>query len=143
MEDAINASSVLDDVVDAAQLIADLLAATPGQEQHKACGVTAKPCRDCVLTSPLPCTDPGSCGRTMLCRPCAATWRCRIWREHLLFVRAFHAAVARYPSLARLHANQETAAALFWELRRAVRRDVWKWLERSRAKSAKKKRRGH
>src|SRR5262245_24203679 len=120
-----------------AEHIARLLAATPGQENHKACGVTARPCGDCRQTAPLECVDPGWCGRNELCRPCAATWRCRMWRAHLLHVRAFHCALERYPALAGIHSDQATAAAIFWELRRAIRRDAIKWLRRHLGKLRK------
>jgi hypothetical protein len=102
----------------------ELLTASPGQDQHRACGVSARPCKDCRHTAPLPCVDPESCGVTDFCRPCCATWRCRIWRLHLRHVREYHAACERFPALLELHHEPAVAAAIWYELRRALRRDV-------------------
>jgi hypothetical protein len=111
--------------------IAELLAATPGQAEHVACGVTARPCRDCRRTAPLPCIDLETCGITDLCRPCGATWRCRMWHWcHVRHVRAFHCAVERYPALARLHPDSDVAAAVFWALRKALRRDLGRFVRK-------------
>jgi hypothetical protein len=104
--------------------ILELLAQSPGAERHQACGVTARPCSDCRRTAPLECIDPGNCGLTHFCRPCAATWRCRLWRRHLRYVREYHVWLERYPALASLHPNQEVAAALLLALRTMIRRDV-------------------
>ena len=114
----------------AAERIARLLSRSPGQGEHAKCGVVARPCRDCRRTAPLECVDPTSCGQETLCRPCAATWRCRIWKEHLVHTREFHVACDRFPALANLHADPATAAAIWRELRRAIRRDVMKWVQK-------------
>jgi hypothetical protein len=111
--------------------IAKLLAVTPGQVEHAACGVTGRPCRDCRNTAPLECIDTENCGTTYLCRPCAATWRCRMWRwGHTRHVREFHCAVERYPALARLHTDPDVAAAIWRELRRAIIRYVKNYVPR-------------
>jgi hypothetical protein len=112
-----------------ADRITRLLSATLGQEEHHDCGVTARPCKDCRRTAPLECIDPGSCGKTALCRPCAATWRCRMWRvNHTRHVRDFHRAIERFPALARLHPDPDIAAAIFRELRHAMRRDLTSYM---------------
>src|SRR5437879_6474211 len=108
-----------------ADRLAELLAATPGQEQHGACGVTARPCHDCRRTAVLDCIDRETCGQTDLCRPCSASWRLKMWRSsHTRHIRDFHRAVERYPELANLHPDQGTAAAVWVELRRAVWHEI-------------------
>lgn len=118
----------------AGERVVELLVATSGQKGHQACGVTARPCRDCRKVALLECVDQESCGITDFCRPCAATWRWRIWRvNHTRHVREFQRAVERFPALANLHADQATAAAVWRELRLALRWDAIKWLGRQSA----------
>jgi hypothetical protein len=103
-----------------------LLAASPRPEDHASCGISARPCRDCRSTGLLECSELETCGRSCFCRPCAATWRCRLWRRHLRHVREFHVWAERYPVLANLHPDATVAAALVHALRCVIRRDVRK-----------------
>jgi hypothetical protein len=97
--------------------------------------VCRRPCRDCRITAPLPCLDPDTCGIDHLCRPCAAAWRCRLWRiNHLRHARDYHAACERYPALVRLHTDPKVAAALWAELRRAIGRDARRTVRRMLAR---------
>lgn len=114
-----------------AERVAELLSATPGDENHRDCGVIARPCLDCRQAALLDCLDQDSCGIIDFCKPCSASWRLRLWRiNHIRHVREWHRAIERYPALSKLHEDQETAAAIWWELRRALGRDIRKWLER-------------
>jgi hypothetical protein len=109
----------------------ELLARSPGAVEHVACGTNARPCRDCRRSAPLPCIDPETCGIDDLCRPCAATWRCRLWRaNHLRHVRDYHRAVERFPALAHLHPDPDTAAAIWRELKRAIHLDLARMVRR-------------
>lgn len=112
--------------------LVELLGASPGAAQHSACGVRRRPCSDCRRTAPLECLDPLTCGITDFCRPCAATWRCRLWPLHPRHVREFHVWVEKFPALARLHEDPETAAALFACLRLVCRREIRRALDRER-----------
>lgn len=116
-----------------------VLLAEPQHAPHHACGITRRPCRDCRRCAPLNCADADRCagaigpiptGADRLCRPCAATWRCRAWRQHPRYVREYDRAVERYPALARLHPDRETAAALYLALRVDIRRDMRPMLAR-------------
>jgi hypothetical protein len=117
--------------------VRELLATAPRSADHAACGVSARPCADCWRTKVLECVDPDACAgitpaglmllrptSPTLCRPCAATWRCRLWQRHPRHVREYHVWVQRYPALAKLHSDQEAGAALLLALRQMIRRDV-------------------
>lgn len=132
------ADHVLAEPVACGRRLAELLAG-PEHSRHHQCGVDRRPCSDCRRCAPLACADPDRCGGATgpvptgadrLCRPCAATWRCRFWRTHPRYIRAYHQACERYPALATLHSDQRTAAALYLSIRLAVRRDVRQMLAR-------------
>jgi hypothetical protein len=101
--------------------LADLLY-QPEQREHYACGVRRRPCWDCRRTAPLPCVGPATRGIHYLCRPCAATWRCRMWRMHPLRIRRWHCLADQLPRL--LDLPPETGAELVKLLGRIVRRVV-------------------
>lgn len=106
----------------AAARIRELLQAAQHAAHHD-CGITRRPCRDCRLSGRQECFDPVSCGITDLCRPCAATWRGRIWRRHQRFIREYHVAIEGFvDELAGL--DQRTGAALLLAFRRMARRDA-------------------
>jgi hypothetical protein len=74
--------------------------------------------------------DVTTCGITDLCRPCAATWRCRIWRLHPLRIRRWHRLAEGLPRLLSLPPEQ--GAELVVLLGRVVRRVVRRALDRER-----------
>lgn len=113
----------------------------PEHAEHHRCGIERRPCKTCRTLAPEECIDPSSCGIVDLCRPCASTWRCRLWRKnHLRHHRAFHRACERFPALS-LHPDQETAAALYTcviaeasrVMRRMLRRELTALLKYLRA----------
>jgi replicative DNA helicase len=59
----------------------ELLAASAGAGEHAACGLSAAPCTDCRLTAGLERADREVCGIDDLCRPCAASWRVKLWAK--------------------------------------------------------------
>lgn len=118
------------------RLLTRLLAAQEHAPHHP-CGITRRPCPDCRRTAAIECDDPEHCagasgkpppGASRLCRPCAATWRCRTWRQLPRRIREYHRAINGFAELAGL--DQETGAVLLIAFRRAVHRDLRRILER-------------
>jgi hypothetical protein len=102
--------------------------------QHHICGIRQRPCADCRLTAPLGCVDPERCGTDHVCRPCAATHRCRMWHRQIRRYRIWFQLAEGLPELLKL--PKETGAELVRLLGRVVRRVVRRALERERRRLA-------
>src|SRR5262249_7478162 len=102
--------------------------------------MTRRPCIDCRKTAPLECTG-DRCGEVTrvedfegvlslqrLCRPCAATWRVRVWSSRPRRQRQWLMLASFCPSLAALPLTPEQGGDLFFALnimaRRAVRHEA-------------------
>jgi hypothetical protein len=98
--------------------------------RHRDCGLLAPPCPDCRRTAPLECIDRATCGKPELCRPCAATWRCRIWYAKPIRVRRWLTEAHRHPALATLGLSDDEGADVIAAFRRIARREVRRLLHR-------------
>jgi hypothetical protein len=98
--------------------------------RHRGCGANHRPCPDCRRTAGLECVDSTVCGINDLCRPCAATWRCRLWRANPLRIRRWLRLAEGLPGLLGLPVEQ--GAELVTLLGRIVRGSIRRRLERER-----------